>query len=135
VLLRREGYPCVFAGDYDTADVRYHDQGREVTMYSHRFLLDRFLGARRAYGYGEQHDYFDHPNAIAWLRTGNAEHPGAMAVVMTNGAEGNKWMNTFRPGARFRDVTGHVNDEIVADANGWANFRCPSRSVSVWLQT
>ena len=59
-------------------------------MYSHRFLIDRFLFARRSYGFGDQHDYFDHPNTIGWLRTGDAEHPGAMAVVMTNGSAGTK---------------------------------------------
>ena len=69
--------------------------------YSHRFLIDHFLFARRSYGFGDQHDYFDHPNTIGWLRTGDAEHPGAMAVVMTNGSAGRKWMNTFRPTPAF----------------------------------
>jgi alpha-amylase len=57
-----------------------------------------------------------------------------MAVVLTNGAEGNKWMNTFRPGATFRDTTGHLPDVITANGDGWANFRCRAGSVSVWLQ-
>jgi alpha-amylase len=135
ILLRREGYPCVFWGDYNPADFRYRDQGREATLYSHRFLIDRFLSARRTHAFGDQHDYFDHPNTIGWIRSGDAAHPGAMAVVMTNGSAGDKWMNTFHPGARFRDATGHLVDEITADASGWANFRCPDRSVSVWLQT
>jgi alpha-amylase len=133
ILLRRDGYPCVFQGDYQPADVRYRDQGREVTLYSHRFLIDKFLGARRSHGFGEQHDYFDHPNTVGWLRTGDGGHSGIMAVVLTNGVAGSKWMNTFRPGAVFRDVTGHVAGTITADANGWANFRCNDRSVSVWL--
>jgi alpha-amylase len=133
ILLRRDGYPCVFQGDYYDQDAHYSDNGREVTMYSHQFLINRFLGARQTHGYGDQHDYFDHPSTIGWLRTGDGQHPGVMAVVMTNGNAGNKWMNTFRPGAVFRDVTGHVPGTIVADGNGWANFRCKDRSVSVWL--
>jgi len=99
------------------------------------FLIDHFLFARRNYGFGDQHDYFDHPNTIGWLRTGNPGHPGAMAVVLTNGTAGSKWMNTFHPGAAFRDATGHVAGTITAHASGWANFRCNDRSVSVWLQT
>src|SRR6267142_2771409 len=132
ILLRREGYPCVFHGDYHGG--QYTDKGRNVTMYSHRFLIDHFLFARRRYGFGDQHDYFDHPNTIAWLRTGDAAHPGVMAVVMTNGSAGRKWMNTFRPNARFRDRTGHVAQQVTADASGWAEFSCPDGSVSVWLQ-
>ena len=133
ILLRRDGYPCVFQGDYNPAAVHYRDKGRDVTLWSHRFLIDKFLGARRSHGWGDQHDYFDHPRTVGWFRTGDAGHPGQMAVVMTNGTAGSKWMNTFRPGAVFRDATGHIPGTITADANGWANFRCPDRSVSVWL--
>jgi alpha-amylase len=104
-----------------------------VQLYSHRFLIDRFMSARRSHGYGDQHDYFDHPNTIGWLRTGDAQHPGIMAVVMTNGAAGYKWMNTFRPGATFHDATDHVPGTVTADAGGWAKFPCPDGNVSVWL--
>ncbi|HET6281511.1 MAG TPA: alpha-amylase [Polyangia bacterium] len=133
ILLRRDGYPCVFYADY-YPQPRYDDGGRQVTLYCHRFLIDRFLRARRDYGFGDQHDYFDHPNTVGWLRTGDAQHPGVMAVVLTNGAAGTKWMNTFHPGARFRDATGHSADVITANGDGWALFSCPGGSVSVWLQ-
>jgi alpha-amylase len=133
VLLRRDGYPCVFYGDYYDQP-RYLDRGREVTLYSHRFLIDVFLRARRDYGFGEQHDYFDRPNTIGWFRTGDAAHPGAMAVVLANGSAGTKWMNTFRPGATFADATRHIAGTITAEPSGWAEFRCNGGSVSVWLQ-
>ena len=131
ILLRRDGYPCVFHGDYHGAF--YHDKGRDATLYSHRFLIDRFLDARRRYNYGEQHDYFDHPNTIAWFRTGDAQHPGCMAVVLTNGGAGHKSMNTFRANADFRDVTGHFAHKITTDATGRADFPCRAGSVSVWV--
>jgi alpha-amylase len=131
-LLRRDGYPCVFLGDYDGN--QYTDRDRDVTLYSHRFLIDRFLQARREYGFGDQHDYFDHPNTIGWMRLGTREHPGAMAVVLTNGSEGTKWMNTFRPNRTFYDVTGHYPTDITTNSDGWAEFRCPAGNVSVWLQ-
>ncbi|HEX8746805.1 MAG TPA: alpha-amylase, partial [Pyrinomonadaceae bacterium] len=61
ILLRREGYPCVFYGDYYGA--QYTDplcrKGRLVTLHSHRWMIDKFLKARREYCYGEQLDYFD----------------------------------------------------------------------------
>jgi alpha-amylase len=132
ILLRREGYPCVFYGDYYDLP-RYWDKGREVTLYSHRFLIDRFLWARRNFGFGDQHDYFDHPSTVGWVRTGDPHHPGAMAVVMTNGSAGNKWMNVFRPNATFRDHTRHIATPVTTNADGWGNFTCNAGSVSVWL--
>jgi alpha-amylase len=71
ILLRREGYPCIFWADYFGST--YDDKGRHVVLYSHQFLIDKFLYARKAYGFGDQHDYFDHPNTIGWVRTGNGE--------------------------------------------------------------
>lgn len=133
ILLRRDGYPCVFYPDYYGAAYPSSVGGPEVQLYGHRYLIDRFIAARRSHGYGEQHDYLDHPNTIGWLRTGDAEHPGVMAVVMTNGVAGYKWMNTFRPGAAFRDATGHVAGLVTANGDGWARFPCPDGNVSVWL--
>ncbi|MGL5807101.1 MAG: alpha-amylase [Xenococcaceae cyanobacterium] len=132
ILLWSAGYPCVFYADYYGAN--YKDKDREATLYSHRFLIDRFLWARQNYGYGDRHDYFDHPNTIAWMRLGDREHPGAMAVVMSNGSKGNKWMNTFRPNATFYDCTEHIKETVTTNKDGWGDFRCNGGSVSVWLQ-
>ena len=132
ILLRREGYPCVFYADYYGA--QYHDKGRDATLSSHRFLIDKFLKARNEYGFGDQHDYFDHANTIGWTRLGEREHPGAMAVVLTNGESGNKWMNMFRANAAFYDSTGHIQEIVYTNSDGWGNFSCPGGSVSVWLQ-
>jgi alpha-amylase len=57
-----------------------------------------------------------------------------MAVVMTNGADGNKWMNMFRPNKAFYDITEHIPGKIYTNADGWGNFPCKGGSVSVWLQ-
>jgi alpha-amylase len=128
ILLRSDGYPCVFQADYDG------HQGPEGDLISHRVLLDAFLEARAKYNYGDQHDYFDHPNCIGWLRTGDAEHPGAMVVVMSNGDAGEKRVETQKPNATFRDCTGHAAHEITTDESGAATFTCPAGSLSVWLQ-
>lgn len=139
ILLRREGYPCVFYADYH--GTQYYEQHNDrcfeanITMGRHRWLIDKFLWARKAYGYGDQRDYFDHWDTVGWTRFGDAAHPGAMAVLMSDGwFEGSKWMDAGRPNAWFHDHTGHIPDRIQANADGWANFRCPARSVSVWLQ-
>lgn len=134
ILLRQEGYPCVFYGDYFGDRYERHGGG-EVTMHSHRYLIDRFLRARREYGFGDQHDYFDHPNTIGWTRLGDSAHPGSMAIVISNGSSGFKWMNMFRSQASYRDVTGHFPEErVFTQADGWARFPCRAGSVSVWVQ-
>ena len=132
ILLRQGGYPCVFTADYYPCP-SYGDSSREVRLESYRALIDMFLDARRKYGYGDQHDSFDDPRTVGWVRTGDGAHPGVMAVLMTTGSGGSKWMNTFRPGAAFIDVTGNVPGVVTADANGWANFSCCGQSVSVWV--
>ncbi len=137
ILLRREGYPCVFAPDYFGA--RYADKGRDghqhaVEMPSHRWMIDRLLDARRRYAWGEQIDYFDHPNRVGWTRLGDASHPKAMAVLLSDDLEGSKWMNVRRPRARFVDVTEHDRDPITTNEHGWAEFRCRARYVSVWVE-
>lgn len=131
ILLRREGYPCIFHADYFGGN-SFCPYGEP--LISHRFLIDKFLFARQTYGYGDQHDYFDHPNTIGWVRTGDAQHPGAMAVVLTNGSDGNKWMNIYRSNKTFYDVTGHFTDKVTTNTDGWGNFRCRGGKVSVWLQ-
>lgn len=135
ILLRRDGYPCIFYPDYYGAE--YEDFGRDgnrhrVVLPSHRFLMDVFLRARRDFCHGDQYDYFDHPNVIGWTRPAQNEE-GGLAVLLSNGAAGNKWMEVRRAGTRFVDATGHVRDPITSNEQGWAEFRCNGGSVSVWV--
>lgn len=132
ILLRREGYPCVFLADYDGAE--YEDRGIRIALPSHRPILDVLLDARRRFAYGEQLDWFDHPDVIGWTRLGDEAHPKALAVLMSDGPGGSKWMEVRRPGAIFRDLTGQDAGTVTANAQGWAEFRCGGGSVSVWAQ-
>jgi alpha-amylase len=137
ILLRQEGYPCIFYGDYYGA--HYKDWGKdgneyEIWMESHQWLLDKFLFARQTYCYGEQLDYFDHPNTIGWTRLGDGEHSGGMAVVLSNGEDGQKWMNVGHPNSTYIDITEHVDDPVTTNDDGWAEFRCNGGSVSVWIK-
>ncbi len=136
-LLRREGYPCVFAADYYGAE--YEDLGRDgnphrIVLPSHRWLIDRFLDARRRYAWGPQIDYLDHWNRVGWTRLGDEQHPKAMAVLLSDAHEGSKWMEVGRANARFTDLTEHVKEPVVTNDAGWGEFRCRGGSVSVWVQ-
>ena len=95
ILLRRDGYPCVFAADYYGA--HYTDRGsdgneHEIWMESHRWLIDRFLHARKTSSYGDQYDYLDHATCIGWTRLGSEAAPGGMAVILSNAGSVSVWV-------------------------------------------
>lgn len=132
ILLRREGYPCVFSADYFGAN--YSDRGYNIYMVSYRWIIDKFLDARRKYAYGAQYDYFDHWNTIGWTRLGDEAHRGGMAVIMSDGAAGSKWMEVGQPNAQFYDLTEHIKEPVYTNENGWGEFFCLGGSVSVWVR-
>ncbi|PSB02291.1 alpha-amylase [Merismopedia glauca] len=137
ILLRQEGYPCVFYPDYYGTE--YEDWGKDgqehqIIMPSHRWLIDKFMYARKHYNYGPQYDYFDHFNTIGWTRLGDDEHPKAMAVIMSDGEEGFKSMEVGKPNTKFVDITKHIQEPVMTNESGWGDFRCEAGSVSVWVQ-
>lgn len=127
ILLRGEGYPCVFYGDYYGIP---HD-----SIPSIKDQLLPLLKARQEAAYGEQHDYFDHPNTIGWTREGDKAHPDSgLAVIMTNGSKGEKTMFVGKQfaGQQFYDCTGNRKEIITINDEGNANFLVNDGSVSVW---
>jgi alpha-amylase len=136
ILLRREGYPCVFYADY--YGVKYEDFGRDGGKYAieiscHKKVIDDLMKARATHAFGDQYDYFDHANTIGWTRQGTEEHPGGLAVVLSNGDSGTKRMQTALADHGFYDLLGHIDETITTDGEGWADFRCEAGSVSVWV--
>ena len=137
ILLRHEGYPSVFYGDYYGA--LYEGIGGDGCTYSivldsHQWILDRLMQLRYQYAYGEQQDYFDNPSSIGWTRLGDEAHPTAIAAVISNGGDCSKWMQLYRPHTTFKDALGHVDHPVVTDAWGWGEFFCPGRSLAVWVE-
>jgi alpha-amylase len=136
ILLRCDGYPCVFYADYFGAE--YADRGRDgaqhtVVMPSHKIVLDRLMRVRRELAFGDQHDYFDEPDCIGWTRAGDDEHVGGVAVVMSNGDGGSKRMHLPHSNMAYRDETGGVEQTVVTDSDGYAEFTCPAGCMSVWV--
>ena len=135
ILLRRDGYPCIFYADYFGAE--YTDKGRDgnevtISMASHKFLIDKFLQARQTYGFGDQYDYFESPNHIGWTRPAN-EAGKAIAVLMSNAGDASQRMEVKMPNTGFVDCTGHITDSVTTGNDGWGDFRCNGGSVSVWV--
>ena len=104
-----------------------------IVIPSHGFLIDTFLRCRRDVAFRDQVDYFDHPNCIAWSRSGDDEHPEGMVVVISNGDGGSKRVQIGKHHDTYRDATSHIQEAICTVEEGWAEFQCPARSLSVWI--
>jgi alpha-amylase len=129
ILLRHDGYPCLFYGDYFGSAGDYNGNNK---LTSHRKIMDDFIQARQKHCFGELHDYFDHPQCVGWMWTGDAKHCEVLAVLMSTGDAGFKKMSTGKRHVTFRDLTGHWPEPVTTDENGEAEFHCPPGSVSVW---
>jgi alpha-amylase len=138
ILLRKDGYPCLFYPDLYGA--HYVDKGRDGE--DHEIWLEKcdgieeLLAARNKYAYGTQRDYLDHANCIGWTREGDAEHgQSGCAVLLSNGDEGHKEMEIGKQhaGKVFTDLLQKHPAEITIDENGWAGFHVQAGSVSVWV--
>lgn len=136
ILLRAEGYPCVFFPDLYGA--HYTDKGKDGQDYE-IFLdkvdeLEKLLIARKEFAYGQQRDYFDHGNCIGWTREGDDEHSGC-AVLLTNGDDGFKEMEigSRYAGATFIDLLQKHPAEIKINESGKGEFFVTAGSVSVWV--
>ena len=137
ILLRQEGYPCVFYPDLYGAS--YTDKGKDGNEYE-IFLnkveeLEPLLYARKQHAYGLQRDYFHEPNCIGWAREGDEEHSGC-AVILTNGDGDIKRMEMGQcyAGKTFVDLLKKCNNEVVIDEDGLGEFLVSPGSVSVWVE-
>lgn len=128
ILLRIEGYPCVFYGDYyGIPSSAYYGIGK---------CLDILLKIRKNLSYGEQHDYFNDKNLIGWTREGidEVENSG-LAVLLTNrlGGEKKMYISKKYAGEKFIDALGGSDEEVLIDNDGYGNFKVKNGSVAVWI--
>ena len=53
---------------------------------------------------------------------GTEEHPGRLAVLMSNGGDGAKTMCTGVPGSTYIDHTDHVKEPVKTNEEGWGEY-------------
>ena len=129
ILLRRDGFPCVFYGDYYGIP--------EKNVESKNDMLSLLLKVRKYFAYGDQYDYFNHKNVIGFTRLGDYEHPDSgLAVVMSDARGGCVQMNVGKNLANtvFYDCTGNLSETVYVDNDGNGIFYCKDGSVSVWIK-
>ncbi|MCT4714428.1 alpha-amylase [Enterobacteriaceae bacterium H18W14] len=136
ILLRENGVPSVFYPDLFGAS--YDDEGGDGETYHIDMPivehLDDLIHARERFAHGVQTLYFDHPNCIAFSRSGTDEDPGCV-VVLSNGDEGEKTLDLGENygNKNWRDYLGNREETITTDEKGSATFTCNGGSVSVWV--
>ena len=127
ILLRDEGYPCVFYGDYYGIP---HDNVEPIKD------LETLITLRKEKAYGKQNDYFDNPNCIGWTREGDNEHiKSGLAVLISNKNDTEKRMYIGKDyaGEKMLDAMGNCNEEVIIDGEGYGVFKVKAKSVSVWV--
>ena len=127
ILLMKEGYPCIFYGDY---------YGVSGNPPMHRAIIDNLLEIRKNHAFGEQNYYFDHPNTIGFTRVGDEEHPhSGVAVLISNGEDGDKVMNVGKQhaGETWKEATGNVEETVSIDGEGNGRFLVHGGNVAVWI--
>lgn len=138
ILLRMQGTPCVFYPALYGA--HYKDHGEDGNEYEIWLApveeLPAMLYLRKTSLVGDQHDYFDHPNCIGWVRSGTVEQADSgFAVILSNGSDGWKYMELgeHKAGRKMVDLTKHRSEEVTLNEKGGAEFPCNAGSVSIWV--
>jgi alpha-amylase len=128
ILLRKEGYPCVFAGDYQGI-------GGEHPIPGQREVINRLLDLRRNFAYGDQVDVFDYPDLIGWVRQGDASHPFKTVVVISSTEAGSLRLSVgeSEAGETYTERMGFELGEVVIEADGTAEFPSTAGNVCVWI--
>lgn len=127
ILLRKDGLPCVFYGDYYGIPHHNLEPVKELKV---------LIKLREERAYGKQNDYFDDSSVIGWTREGDAEHPNSgVAVLMTDKEGGEKQMCVGQhfTGVEFYDILGNIDTIVTVDERGMGDFIVEGGSLSVWV--
>ena len=126
ILSRKDGYPCIFAGDY------YGLKG-EVKKVPLKDMIDNMLDVRKKYSFGNQDDYFDNPQVVGWVRRTD-DKTSSLAVLISIGdmAEKQMFVGEEEAGKTYIDLSGNNKNEVTIDENGNGIFNVGPGSVSYW---
>lgn len=126
ILFRKDGYPCIFAGDY------YGLKG-EVKKDPLKEMIDKMLCVRKKYAFGDQDDYFDNPQVVGWVRRTDAD-TSSLAVLISIGdmAEKQMFVGKEEAGKVYIDLSGKNKNQVTIDEDGNGMFNVGPGSVSYW---
>lgn len=142
ILLRAQGYPCVFYADlYGTKYRANNRAGEECRIRIPKLeCLPQLLMARKTYAYGKQLDYFNEHSCIGWARQGLDKYPNSGCAVLLNTSPVQQKEIRMELGQRFigKNFYNFLQpnaETIPIDENGFGDFFVDPLSVAVWVQT
>lgn len=126
ILFRKDGYPCIFAGDY------YGLKG-EIKKDPLKEMIDKMLDVRKKYSFGDQDEYFDNPQVVGWVRRTDNE-TSSLAVLISIGdmAEKQMFVGEEEAGKVYIDLSGNNKNTVTIDEDGNGVFNVGPGSVSYW---
>lgn len=126
ILFRKDGYPCIFAGDY------YGLKG-EIKKDPLKEMIDKMLDVRKKYSFGDQDEYFDNPQVVGWVRRTDNE-TSSLAVLISIGdmAEKQMFVGEEEAGKVYIDLSGNNKNQVTIDEDGNGIFNVGPGSVSYW---
>ncbi|MDO4594007.1 MAG: alpha-amylase [Tissierellia bacterium] len=129
ILFRKDGYPCIFAGDY-------YGIGGENPIDGKKEMLDNMISVRKEYAYGQQDDYFDHPQVVGWVRRGEDNSKSPLVVLISTGdmAQKQMFVGEENKGKIFIDKSGKNKEEIKIDDEGNGVFNVGPGQVTYWVR-
>lgn len=129
ILLRKDGYPCIFYGDY------YGVEG-ENAVEGQKEMIDQLIDIRKRYAYGEETGYAETEDLIGWVRHGDDEHPGSLAVLISTGDAKTMRMQVGEENAGkiFVELTGDNPKEIEIEEDGSGNFEVGPGTITAWAE-
>lgn len=134
ILLRPDGYPCLFYGDLYGLKGGVENDWREPAAGG---KIPDLVLARKLYAYGELNDYMDeNPNLIGFVRRGTWDYPAGCAVTISNAGMGEKRMfvGELHAGQVWTDILGWESAEVTIGEDGFGTFPVGGCSVSVYVR-
>ena len=123
ILLRNEGYPCVFYGDY------YGISKYKTKPF--KDIIDKMIYLRQNKMTGIQRDHFDDPDIIGWTFEGEKDDEG-LAVILDDGPGGQKKMSLGKRNAFKKMVDINTGKVITLDEDGDGIFSVDGGSFGIY---
>lgn len=129
ILLRKDGYPCVFAGDYYGIEGDEHNRG-------HFDFINQLIKYRHEYLFGDQKEFFQDTRCIGWALQGDDNHPGKMIVGINSGPATVLRIDLGSAGAGqvFSNRLDEKMAQVILDSQGRADFPVPGGGLAIWTK-
>ncbi|KAF5367585.1 hypothetical protein D9758_003711 [Tetrapyrgos nigripes] len=131
ILLRDEGYPCVFYGDLYPHDPK-------CFLQSVADQLKLLIQARRMFAYGPTQDYLEGKNCIGFVRKGDSKHNPCVVLLSNREDDGTVHSIRMNVGSVHAEssFSSFMTDgeKVKVDQDGWGSFTCSAGGLSVWIK-